>query len=136
MRSLMVDLGLKDFQAAGIVGNLAYETRGFTALQDINPSGGGLGYGLWTGARRAAFENFAKERGLGVTSEEANYGYLKRELETTESVALRAVTATTSLEEATRVFRDRFARSAVPNYEARIGWATMALQAFRASAAK
>src|SRR5262249_43524200 len=40
MRRLMADFSLKDFQAAAIVGNIAFETAGFSAVQEIRPLSG------------------------------------------------------------------------------------------------
>jgi hypothetical protein len=84
MRDLMKDYGLNQEYAAGIVGNLDYETGGFKYMQEIAPlvkgSRGGFGIAQWTGPRRVAFEKYAKENGLDPTSYEANYGFLKHEL--------------------------------------------------------
>lgn len=136
MRSLISDFGLTDFQAAGIVGNLAYETAGFRLLEEISFSGGkaGIGYASWTGARREAFEAFVKGNGLDVASATANYRFLKQELESSERPSLNAVKTADSLEQATRAFQDKFARSMDANYPMRTRWAQMALQVFRESA--
>jgi hypothetical protein len=52
MQSLISDFGLTDVQAAGILGNIAYETTGFRVVEEINPNmvgRGGFGYAMWTG---------------------------------------------------------------------------------------
>jgi hypothetical protein len=110
MRSLITDFGFTDFQAAGVVGNMAYETAGFRVLDEVSFGGGrgGIGYVMWTGPRRVEFEKFVQNNGLESTSHEANYGFLKEELKTTQSTVVSAVKSTTSIEEATRVFEDRF----------------------------
>ena len=85
-KDLMRDFDLTATQAAAFVGNLAVETDRFNALQEYRPlvkgSRGGAGFAMWTGKRRVAFEDWAKQNELDVTSYEANYGYLKHELTT------------------------------------------------------
>lgn len=84
VRALMRDLGLTLNQAAGLVGNLGYESAGFTKLQEIKPlvagSRGGFGYAQWTGPRREQFELWAADNKLALDSDAANYGFLLHEL--------------------------------------------------------
>lgn len=84
VRRLAADAALTPEQAAGLVGNLGYESAGFTALQEIKPlvpgSAGGYGWAQWTGPRRREFERWCAERGLAPASDEANYGFLLFEL--------------------------------------------------------
>lgn len=135
MRKLMSDFGFKDFQAAGIVGNIGFETAGFRILQEPHPvSGrGGFGYLQWTGAKRDSFEKFSKEKGLDPGSAEANYGFLKRELETVDGSAVAAVKAAATIEEATRAFQDKAVRSGWSAYPARVRYALRALDIFKRS---
>jgi hypothetical protein len=83
MGDLQADLELTDYQAAGIVGNLARETGNFRYLRELNPlirgSRGGIGYGQWTGGRHDAFLSYAD--GRDPMSYEVNYGFLLQELE-------------------------------------------------------
>jgi len=82
MRDLMRDFSpLRDYQAAGIVGNGGGESGGFTQLQELRPiSGrGGYGYFQWTGPRRRVFERVLRELRKPVTSYDANYEMLRRE---------------------------------------------------------
>jgi hypothetical protein len=82
VKRLASDFELEPFQAAGIVGNLGFESGGFKQLQEIGPQGGRGGYGWaqWTGPRRVMFEGWAKGMGLAPSSDAANYGYLVFEL--------------------------------------------------------
>ena len=84
VRALMRDVGLSIEQAAGLVGNLGYESAGFTKLQEMQPmvrgSRGGYGWAQWTGPRRRKFEAWAEANDLPVSSDEANYGFLLEEL--------------------------------------------------------
>lgn len=86
VRALMRDLGLTADQAAGLVGNLGYESAGFTKLQEIRPavagSRGGTGWSQWTGQRRRNFEFWCLQKGMSPSSDEANYGFLIAELRT------------------------------------------------------
>nr|WP_321482341.1 phage tail tip lysozyme [uncultured Cohaesibacter sp.] len=106
MTNLQKDLGLTKEQAAGLVGNLAHESAGFKTLQEISPtvrgSRGGYGYGQWTGPRRRQFEAWTKEKGLDPTSYEANYGFLKHELQTNYNGVLRDLKTDDTLKQATR----------------------------------
>lgn len=115
MRDLMRDYGLNKEYAAGIVGNLDYESGGFQHMQEIEPlvkgSRGGWGYAQWTGPRRVAFEKFAEENGLDPASYEANYGFLKHELGMTkEGDFLDEHEYIYDPEEAARVFADYYLR--------------------------
>ena len=105
MRDLQRDLGLTKEQAAGLVGNLGYESAGFKALQEGKPIGGagGFGYAQWTGPRRTAFMRYAQSRGLDPKSHEANVGFLKHELATTHKGFLNRLKQTKSVEQASRL---------------------------------
>jgi hypothetical protein len=137
MRRLMSDFNFTDFQAAGIVGNMAFETLGFRIMQEATPvagGAGGFGYLLWTGPRRASFNKFVQEKGLSPVSMEANYGFLKQELETTERSAVTAVKGATTVEEATQAFEQKAVRASVKQYDQRSAWAHRALDLFKRAA--
>jgi hypothetical protein len=106
MGDLQTDLELADFQAAGIVGNLARETGNFQFMREMNPlvsgSRGGIGYSQWTGPRHDAFLAFVGEGDPLVY--EANYGFLLEELEGPYARVLERLYETETLEEATKVF--------------------------------
>jgi len=138
MADLQRDFGLTPNQAAGITGPLAMESGGFGTLQEINPtvpgSRGGFGYAQWTGPRRVAFENFAKENGLDPNSYEANYGYLKHELQNTpEGKILDKVRSTDDPRQAAALFtgsaasKSGFLRPGAVNMDARFRWTDRAL---------
>lgn len=131
LSDLKRDFGLTDAQAAGVVGNLMHESGGFQSLQEQNPSSGrgGFGYAQWTGARRNAFENFAAQNGLDPTSYEANYGYLKHELNTDpyERRQFDTVKNAKTAAEAAKLVSDNFLRPGNPNIVARQNYANQAL---------
>lgn len=107
MRDIGRDFDLADFQAAGVVGNLARETGNFRYLQELNPmvegSRGGIGYSQWTASRRIAFEEYAGSIDNQLTYE-ANYGYLKQELSGDYSHVIDDVRGAENLWEATVLF--------------------------------
>lgn len=106
MGDLQSDLDLADFQAAGIVGNLARETGNFQFLRELNPlvrgSRGGIGYAQWTGPRHDAFLAFAD--GADPMSYEMNYAFLIEELEGPYARVLDRVRETETLAQAAEVF--------------------------------
>lgn len=137
MRRLMSGFALKDFHAAGIVGNLGHETGGFEKLQEIKPtvagSKGGYGWAQWTGPRRRAYEAWCAAHKLNPASDDANFGYLSVELNGEYASAIAAVKRTTSLRAASDAFERTFEKAGVPALESRAKWAQRALDAYRAS---
>lgn len=130
---LQEDFNLTKDQAAGIVGNLGHESGGFRHMQELRPtvpgSRGGFGWAQWTGPRRRQFEAWSKEKGLDPTSDEANYGFLKHELQTTERKSLAAVRGTDNARDATIAFENAFERSGVKAYGSRLAYSQRALRA-------
>ncbi len=135
VRRLMADLGLTAEQAAGIVGNLGFESGGFNSLHEIGqPEGrGGYGWAQWTADRRVAFMDWCKAHNLAWTSDEANYGYLLAELHTTQAKSLEQVKKTTTVEAAVFTFGYWFERPGgttedhLPGYDGRLKYAKDAL---------
>lgn len=117
---LASDLNLTPQQAAGITGNLQAES-GIRAVQEGHPiSGrGGFGWAQWTGPRRVAFERYAKENNLDPKSDEANYGFLKKELQSPEYAGmlkqLGALKGPNAAREAAALFERLFERPKVSN---------------------
>lgn len=115
MSDLKKDFGLTTEQAAGIVGNLDWESGGFNTLQEIKPlvegSRGGYGYAQWTGPRRVAFEEFAAANDLDPSDYSANYGFLKEEFtNSAEGKVLDRIREAGSAEEAAEIFSNTFLR--------------------------
>lgn len=135
---LMTDFGMTLDQACGILGNIGHECAGFRTMQEIKPivpgSRGGWGWCQWTGPRRRSFEAWCTQNGFtNLSDDDANYGFLKHELETTEKRALNHLKETLSLADATRSFMDKFERPGVKHFEQRLNWAREAKRAFRAA---
>jgi hypothetical protein len=135
MKRLMEDFGFTKEQAAGVVGNLGHESGGFTEMQEKNPTRGrgGWGWAQWTGPRRKAFEAWTAEKGLDPASDEANYGFLKRELETTHKSVVGAVKGTKTSSEAMQIFEDGYEGAGIKHYGSRQRWTDRALKAFDAT---
>lgn len=136
---LMRDLGLTEFQAAGLLGNLGHESGGFQTLQERRPavkgSRGGWGLAQWTGPRRRAMEAWCRARQVDRADPEANYGYLCAELRGSEAAALLALRRTATLESATETFCALFERPGIVALDSRLAWSRRALAAIRAGLA-
>ena len=138
VRRLLTDFPvLKDFHAAAVVGNLGGES-GLLAVQEKHPLAGlgGFGWEQATGTRRSAFYAYAAAHGLSVKDDEANYGFLVSELQTTEKVALDDLVQQDNLNSATLSFCVKFERPADPygTLPNRVKWAKRALDAYHANA--
>lgn len=138
MIDLMSDFGLTLDQAGGVVGNAGHECAGFRTLQEIKPivpgSRGGWGWFQWTGPRRRAFESWCVKNGFdNLSDDNANYGFLKHELETTEKNALGSLRKANSLRDATRSFMNKFERPGVKHFDSRMNWSREAIKAYRNS---
>jgi len=121
MMRLIRDFDLQDFHAGGAMGNIGHECAWFTIWQEVGqtPPDGGWGWCQWTGSRREEFFAWIAEQGFGDKSDEGNYGFLAHELQTTEKNALKALRDTTTLEQATTVFMEKFERPGVPHLDRR-----------------
>jgi hypothetical protein len=140
MEKLIADFGLKDFQAAGLLGNIGEECDGFREMQEKKPlipgSKGGLGWAQWTGPRRTKFEAFCSAKGLTPFADAGNYGFLKEELSSSQAMSLAAVQKAASIGKAVRTFEATFerAKAGLEHFDRRDQWADLALRSFRASA--
>ncbi len=131
---LMTDFHLRDYQAAGILGNIGHECLGFTTLREIGQPGdfGGWGWSQWTGPRAREFLDWCAASHLDWKSDAANYGYLKHELQAEYRYVVAAVMKAPTCYDATVSFERTYERAGVPAYQDRFRWAEMALAAFRA----
>lgn len=120
---LMVDLGLTNFQAAAIVGNLSAEgfpypdriqgggvRRGKLKIDDTT----GYGWAQWTSrSRQQGLANFASSKGINYQTtnltDEINYGYLVKEFKDTYLTST-GLKSTTTLRSATEVILKKFER--------------------------
>lgn len=105
VNQLVADLKLKDFQAAGLVGQFGVESIEFTTLHERGqPEGkGGYGWAQWTGTRHNDFLNWCDANRLDWRSDEANYGYLVYDLKHGYKGLLAKLKKTKTLEDATHL---------------------------------
>jgi hypothetical protein len=132
VENLRHDFGLTKDQAAGIVANLWHESGGMNSginqggaigQPDSNMGGDNMhGYGIaqWDGPRKQDFLNYATEHNLNPSSQAANYGFLKQELETTQAGAIAAVKATDTPQAATEAFCNVFENPSDPELQSRL----------------
>jgi len=128
------DLGVTPEVAAGIVGQLGYESDGLQGINERQPvvpgSRGGFGWAQWTGPRRKQFEAWAGGQGLDIASPEANYGFLVHELKNTpESRVLERLQGVSDPQQAGKIFTDTFLRPGIPAYDKRASWTEKAMNA-------
>ncbi|BCZ82378.1 hypothetical protein PTKU64_60530 [Paraburkholderia terrae] len=132
--NLQKDFGLTKDQAAGIVANLWHESGGMNS--GINQGGkigapssnmaddnaNGYGIAQWGGTRKQGLLDYARQHNLDPSSEAANYGYLKQELQTSQSGAIAAVKGTNSAQAATQAFCNAFEQPSDPQMASRLGY--------------
>lgn len=129
--------GLTDAQAAGIVGNFDHE-GGMNPAQKQLGGGPGRGIGQWSVGERwdttpgDNVAEYAKKHGLSPTSLEAQLGFTWYELEKFPYLGLKQLKAAKTVEEATKVFQDKYERpnKAKAHYSSRLAHAKAALDAF------
>ncbi len=144
---LAADFDLTLEQAAGIVGNLGFESNRLKTMQEQAPIGGrgGWGWGQWTASRRVAFERWAAAHNLPPASDEANYDYLVHELLGEDhrfdySGTITALRRTSTLAEAVFSFGQTYERpygttpDHLPGFSDRLKIAQEALDGARGSA--
>ena len=123
---MMKDLSITDFQADGVLGNLAQESDRFRAYNEYR-GGPGIGWAQWTTKqRKEAFLTFASENSLDPKSDEASYLYLVHEIKNRPDLlpggakTLDKLRETTNAEEAARSFMGNFERPRVPHFDTRL----------------
>jgi hypothetical protein len=130
MSRLQSDFGLTREQAAGILGNLGHESAGLQAgIQErgVTRGRGGLGWAQWTGPRRRSFEAYLERTGQSATDPEANYGFMKEELNTTHKRSLIELKKTNDVQSAMMVFEKHYEAAGVKHYEGRMRYAQRAM---------
>ena len=126
---LKSDFGLKDDEAAAVLGNLGHESGGFSTYHEGGqPEGqGGIGWAQWTGSRRRDYEAWSAANGLDPHSDEANYGFLRHELKGRYAGSIAAVKQPGSLLDKTIAFEGSYEGAGVKAYGSRYKYAQRAL---------
>lgn len=135
MAQLMKDFNLSRQEAAVILGNLGHESAGFTAFKE-GGNGPGRGWAQWTDpGRKRRFFKFASDNKLDPKSDEANYGFLKWELENTHKSSIAALKAAPTAEQKMIEFEKRFEGAGIKGYGSRYRYMREADRAFGAARA-
>lgn len=130
MNRLMEDFNLSKEEAAAVLGNLGHESAGFRAFEE-GGNGPGRGWAQWTDpGRKRRFFQYAKDNGLDPKSDDANYGFLKWELQNTHKGSIRDVKQPGTLEEKTERFERTFEGAGVKHYPSRNKYGREALKAY------
>ena len=127
VQRLSNDLSISPQVAAGIVGQLGYESAGLQSINETQPtvpgSRGGYGWAQWTGPRRRQFESWAQQNNMDVADPEANYKFLVYELtQTPEKGVLNKLQGVQDPVQAGKIFTDSYLRPGVPAYDKRASW--------------
>ena len=119
----LVNRGLPEHVARGIVANLRDESGLRTDINEANPtvagSRGGYGLAQWTGPRRRALENYAADRGQDPSDLDIQLDFLMNELNSTESAAYRRLLRASNASEAAVAFLNHFERPAERHRQSR-----------------
>jgi uncharacterized protein YukE len=130
MERLKKDFGLTTEEAGAVLGNLGHESAGFTAFNE-GGGGPGRGWAQWTDpGRKSRFFEYAQSHNLDPKSDEANYGFLKWELQNTHKGAITALKGATGLDNKMRAFEGVFEGAGVKAYGSRLKYANAAMAAY------
>jgi hypothetical protein len=116
--------GLPPHIAQGVTANMIAESRLDPGINEIAPlvpgSRGGFGLNQWTGPRRKALEEAARQRGVPVNDLDFQLDFTMEELRGPEAKAWNALQGASSAEEAARLYSERFLRPGIPHMDARL----------------
>lgn len=119
--NFFVDKGLTREQAAGIAGNLKQESQFNTKiLGDNNQS---FGLAQWNRSRWDNLNTYAQVNNRDPEDFDTQLEFLWHELQTSEKRALNHLMNTSTVEEAARIFSEKFERPSIPHLEKRIHYA-------------
>ena len=145
MKSLMEKYGLTDYQAAGIMGNLAVESNGLSEMQEqipVSKGPGGLGIAQWTNSggndRRTQFQNWLNDNGYDANNLPANVKYLQKDIDDNYSKdtkkhtsAITVLKRTQNSDDATLAWEKSFEGAPNPSMDRRDAAASEALRAYQ-----
>lgn len=103
------NMGLRDFQAAAVIGNLQVESAMNPALEAMDTNGKmSRGIAMWQPDRWDRLLSFASSTGRDPWTVYAQLDFLRYELESFPSLGRDALMNSRTLEDATVVFQNRF----------------------------
>jgi len=129
---------LTPIQAVGIMGNLQAESGFDPAAQEKNPKSGRGGFGIaqWTGGRREALEQAARDQGVDVADLSFQLNYLYNESVNRKSLDYPSMSEWDGLKQQTTValavtyWERNYERAGVPRVQQRIQFANDLLTKF------
>ena len=120
----LVKRGLPQHVAEAFAIEIGEESGFDSSINEKNPtvkgSRGGFGLYQLTGPRRVAFENYAKQRGIDPSNEDAQLDYLVEELHTSEKSAASSILNSKNTAEAGELVISKFLRPSQENQNRRI----------------
>jgi hypothetical protein len=108
--SELKNLGLNNFQVAGVIGSLGGESHEKISHTARNSSSGAFGIAQWLGPRYRNLVKFSNEQGLDFNSPEAQVKFLISELKGSEKGTLNSILKTKNLSEATETWTRKYER--------------------------
>jgi hypothetical protein len=121
-----VEYGFTPQQAAGIVGNLMQES-GTSLNTSVKAAGSEQSFGIaqWNAAagRFQKLQNFAQELGKDWTDLEVQLRFITYELENYSYLGMADIRNSTTIEQATRAFQNKYERPSTPHESRRIAYA-------------
>jgi hypothetical protein len=106
--NFLIGKGLKDYMAAGILGNFKQESGG--TIDPLASDGVAIGIAQWQGSRRTALIKYAAEHHRPLSDLAMQLDYLWEELNSSEQGALTALKATHDVTSATIAFEKNYER--------------------------
>jgi len=98
--------GLKDYQSCGILGNIFHESVFNTGI--IGDSGKSMGIVQWHKSRLKQLSQYSKIKDKPITDKDLQLGFLWNELNGTYSYALKKLTDSTTIKEASFEWASKF----------------------------
>lgn len=121
------DKGLTNYQAAGIVGNLMYESgdESLGITTSIGDNGDSIGLGQWKDSRRKNLQNFAKSKGKSLDDFTTQLEFIWEEMTNPEfgEIGFRVLDRlrrTNNVKDATNIFMTYYERPRLLNFNNRL----------------
>ncbi len=121
----MKEAGLTYVQAVGAVGSLMGESTPNlkTNIKGTADNKGSNGIAQWHGERLKGLHDFARKHNSKWTDLTIQARYIAHELKTTEKAAYKEIKKAKTIEEATRIFTDKYERAGIPRHNERFSFA-------------
>ena len=114
-------LGLKSHQIAGVIGSLSGESSPNLKVDTYGDNNTSFGIAQWHKGRFTNLKNFSKKNNMDFKTAEAQVKYLRHELETDYKGVLTEMLRTNTVEDATKVWTNKFEKPSTAAYRKSIG---------------